>query len=115
MVDVDFAIPDVVGGDWDQAVLPHFDPVGKSNDAETVLGSEVVEDREERVLGLGKHKTRTGHSQSRYCTCPRPGTISGFKFSVYTVKGTWLNVKELVTELRKKKNSINMLTVVYKI
>lgn len=33
-------------------VLPHFDPVGKSNDIEVILGSEVMEDCEEGILGL---------------------------------------------------------------
>lgn len=84
-------------------VLPYFDPVGKSNDTETVLGSEVMENREEGILGLGKHKSKTSHSHSRESTYPLfgkpspPGTMSGFKFSVNYVKGTWLNVKELVT------------------
>lgn len=42
-------------------VLPHFDPVGKSNDIEVILGSEVMEDCEEGILGLGKRKTKISH------------------------------------------------------
>lgn len=42
-------------------VLPHFDPVGKSNDIETVLGSEVMQNREKGIFGLGKHKSKNSH------------------------------------------------------
>lgn len=66
-----------------------------------------MENREEGILGLGKHKSKTSHSHSRESTYPLfgkpspPGTMSGFKFSVNYVKGTWLNVKELVTWLER--------------
>lgn len=63
-------------------VLPHFDPVGKSNDTEMILGSEVVENSEEGILGLGKHKTKTVTSDQISPHVPwlgncTPGTISG--------------------------------------
>ena len=74
-------------------VLPHFDPVGKPNNTEVILGSEVMQDCEEGVFGLGKHKTKTSHVNCisphvpslRNCT---PGTMSALKLSAYYVKGT---------------------------
>ena len=39
-------------------VLPHFDPVGKPNDIEMVLGSQVMQNREKGILGLGNTKAR---------------------------------------------------------
>lgn len=38
-------------------VLPHFNPVGKPNDIEMILGSEVVENCDEGFPGLDKEKT----------------------------------------------------------
>lgn len=51
-------------------VLPHFDPVGKSNDIEMVLGSEVMENREEGIFGLGKQKKKTRDFQPHQSTRP---------------------------------------------
>ena len=43
-------------------VLPHFDAVGKSDDTEVILGSQVVENREQGILGLNRHRSKTNHS-----------------------------------------------------
>lgn len=59
MVDVDFAITDIVWSDGNQVVLPHFDAVGEANNAEAVLGPEVVQDGEEGIFGLGTQDTVT--------------------------------------------------------
>lgn len=57
-MDVHLAVSDAVRGNRHQMVLPHFDPVGKPDDAEAVLGPKVMEDGEQGVFGLGKHRTR---------------------------------------------------------
>ena len=80
VVNVHLAVSDVVGSDRHQVVLPHFDPVGKSNDVEMILGSEVVQDGEEGILGLGKHKGKTGHIRRVRPHIPwpeTPGTVPG--------------------------------------
>lgn len=59
MVDVDFAITDTVRSDGNQVVLPHFDAIGEANDAEAVLGPEVVQDGEKGILGLETQGTVT--------------------------------------------------------
>lgn len=82
-------------------VLPHFDPVGKSNDIEVILGSEVMEDPEEGILGLGKHKTKISHIN---CISPRvswfknctPEIMSALKLRAYYVKGIWINVQIMI-------------------
>lgn len=43
-------------------VLPHFDAVGKADDVEVILGPEVVENREQGILGLNKHRSETSHT-----------------------------------------------------
>lgn len=85
-MNVHLAVSDAVGGDRHQMVLPHFDAVGKPNDAEVVLGPKVVEDGEQGVFGLGKHRTRPVTSGCMNPRVPRlggctPGTISGVRFS----------------------------------
>lgn len=62
MVNVDFAVSHVVRSHRHQMVLPHFDAVGKSDDTEVILGSQVVENREQGILGLKQHRSKRGHS-----------------------------------------------------
>lgn len=61
MINVQLATPDVIGSHWQQVVLPCFNPVGKPNDIEMILGSEVIENCDESFPGLGKDKTQLGH------------------------------------------------------
>lgn len=61
-MNIDFAVSHVVGSHRHQMVLPHFDAVGKSDDTEMILGSEVVENREQGILGLNQHRSKTDHS-----------------------------------------------------
>lgn len=61
MVNVELAIPDVIRSHRQQVVLPHFNPVGKPNDIEVILGSKVIENCDEGFPGLGKDKTQLGH------------------------------------------------------
>jgi hypothetical protein len=42
-------------------VLPHFNPIGEPNDIEAILGSEVIENCDESLPGLGEDKVQTGH------------------------------------------------------
>lgn len=62
VMNIDFAVSHVVGSHRHQMVLPHFDAVGKSDDTEMILGSEVVENREQGILGLNQHRSKTDHS-----------------------------------------------------
>lgn len=105
-MDVHLAVSDAVRGNRHQMVLPHFDPVGKPDDAEAVLGPKVMEDGEQGIFGLGKHRTRpvtSGHVNPRVpqlgdCT---PGAISGGKLSA-TCKWHWMHIKGLCCLTEKK-------------
>jgi hypothetical protein len=57
MENVELAVPDILRSDWYQVILPHLNPVGKPNDIEPILGSEVMEDCDKGLPGLGKDKT----------------------------------------------------------
>lgn len=60
-VNIEFAIYDIVRSDWNQVVLPHLNSVGKPNDTEVILGSEVKENGGKSIPGLHKYKTNTSH------------------------------------------------------
>lgn len=99
MVNVHLAVSDAVGGNCHQMVLPHFDPVGKPNDAEVVLGPKVMEDGEQGVFGLGKHRTGPVTSGCMNPCVPRlgdctPGPFPGIKLRA-TCKWHWIRVKGL--------------------
>ena len=81
-------------------VLPHFDPVGKPNDIEMVLGSQVMQNCEKGILGLGKHKSKASHVPLHESTHPlawklHTGDNPRVIMECLLCKGTWINVKEL--------------------
>ena len=89
-------------------VLPHFDPVGKPNDIEMVLGSQVMQNREKGILGLGKHKSKASHvplHESTHLLAWKlhAGDNPRVIMECLLCKGTWINVKELYHLARKKK------------